>query len=155
MPWLTRVHTSRAQVVCVQAMCKPPASLHDVQVQQNADAHVQVHLLFAQNAVDAWVVHILARTTHRVCRYPPYTMSSCSRTDPSVEGTNPCLRKAFLPYCKLEAKRPRLWGTLGFYPTSKLCPFFEPSYTWIFTFFANFVFNTQDHLQQPFHTPQI
>ena len=62
---------------------------------------------------------VLARTTHRVCRYRPCTRSSCSRTDPSVGGTNPCLRKAFLP-SKREAKTPRLWGTLRFYPTSKL-----------------------------------
>ena len=119
MPWRAHVPCTS----CVRASRVPPASLHHVQV-QNADAHVhvQVHLLHKMLKMGGWCT-LLARTTHRVCRYPPYTMSSCSRTDPSVEGTNPCLRKAFLPYCKLEAKRARLWGTPGFYPTSTLCPF--------------------------------
>ena len=106
--------------------CKPPctplASLHGVQV-QNADLHMccmcKCIFFCTECCRRRGGCKVLARTTHRVCRYRPCTRSSCSRTDPSVGGTNPCLRKAFLP-SKLEAKTPRLWGTLRFYPTSKL-----------------------------------
>ena len=106
--------------------CKPPctplASLHGVQV-QNADLHMccmcKCIIFCTKCCRHRGGCRILARTTHRVCRYRPCTRSSCSRTDPSVGGTNPCLRKAFLP-SKLEAMTPRLWGTLRFYPTSKL-----------------------------------
>ena len=139
------VHTSRAQVVCVQAVYR----LH---LYIMCKSRMQMHMCMCKCifCTKCWRWVGGARYSHALlteCAGIPRIR--CHRavapTHRLKAQTLVCAR-LFCRTANWRQREPACGGPLVFIQRLHFALFFQPSYTRMFNFFAKFVFNTQDHL---------